>query len=164
MYRGVDIYSDHYLRIAKIVMFAQWKRKKPHIKLNEEAFKIDLLQDSSIKTLYQSHLNQQLQQVETDKTVEIEWRYTVCCIEEAAKETIGKKKKVQSRRGCRLWNDEVAEAVEEKKSVCHVYLQLNTEEARDIYKYNYYINYSEHKLVFRVVNVIVCLLYTSRCV
>ena len=51
-----------------------------------------------------------------------------------AKEAIGEGKKIRSRRGLRLWSDEVAKAIEEKKRAYHIYLQLNTAEARDIYK------------------------------
>ena len=53
-YRGADIYSDHFLLIPSFVMFPQWKRKKPHIKSNEEVFKIYLLQDDSNKNVYQT--------------------------------------------------------------------------------------------------------------
>ena len=45
------------------------------------------------------------------------------CIEEAAKEAIGKKKKL------RLYNDEVAKAIKEKKGRI-----VNTDKARDIHK------------------------------
>ena len=35
--RGADIYSGHYLLIAKIVMSARLKRKKPRVKSNEKS-------------------------------------------------------------------------------------------------------------------------------
>ena len=49
----------------------------------------DLLQDDDIKAFYQNCLNQQLQQVETNKNIETKWWNTKGCIEEAAKEAIG---------------------------------------------------------------------------
>lgn len=57
------------------------------------------------------------------------------CIEMAVEEAISKKMKMQSRKGLRLWNDEVTEATEEKKEH-FMFLKSNrpTEEAREIYK------------------------------
>ena len=93
VYRGADIYSDHYLLIAKITIPARWRKIKNPLKSNEEVFKIYLLQDDSVKTLYQNRLNQRLQLIEINENIEKEWENIKYCIEEAAKEALGKKRK-----------------------------------------------------------------------
>ena len=53
--------------------------------------------------------------METDKNIETEWRNRRGCTEEAVKEATGKKKKIRTRRGLRLWIDGVGKSIEEKK-------------------------------------------------
>jgi hypothetical protein len=52
-----DIGSDHYLLIAKMVVMAKWKKCTRKEKLNkEEIFKVHLLQEQSVRVLYQRRL------------------------------------------------------------------------------------------------------------
>jgi cell division septum initiation protein DivIVA len=52
----------------------------------------------------------------------------------AAQETTGKKRKFRSRKGLRIWNEEIEKAIEEKQKAYEQWLQQNTEESKDIYK------------------------------
>ena len=70
--------------------------------------------------------------METDKNIETEWKNIRGCIEKAAKQAKCNKKKIRSRRGFRLWNDEVAKGIKENKGA-YMYLQLNTDETGCIY-------------------------------
>lgn len=134
VYRGSDIYSDHYLVVAKIALLARWKTIKTAQIKNEEVFKVYLLQDESIRRLYQNRLNILLQQTETKDNIEMEWGNIKQCIKEAAAEALGRKKKIRSKKGLRIWNEEIANAIEEKKAAYHLYLQASTEENREVYK------------------------------
>jgi hypothetical protein len=58
-YTGSGIYFDHYLVITAISILARWRTKRINPRANteaEEVFKINLLQQESIKHLYQTRL------------------------------------------------------------------------------------------------------------
>lgn len=66
------------------------------------------------------------------KKIKNEWKNIRGCLKEAAEIAISKIKRIQSRRGLRLWNEEVVKAIEEKRGILQ-YLQLTIEEATAIY-------------------------------
>lgn len=123
VYRGYDIYSDHYLLIATVLMIAKWKKRKTQEKRKEEVFKVYLLEEESIRKLYQNRLQKHLERNVMNENLNEEWEDMKTCILNAACEAIGKKKKIRNKRGLKIWNDEIEEAVRDKKLAYLEYLQ-----------------------------------------
>jgi len=135
VYRGSDIYSDHYLVVATIRILGRWKKiHKVETHRQEEVFKVYLLQEESIRDLYQRRLNQYLERQSTKQDINEEWDSLRTCIEKAAYETLAKKKKIRSKKGLRQWNQQVKEAIDKKKQTYQKYLQTKSEESKEIYK------------------------------
>jgi hypothetical protein len=70
-------------------------------------YKVYILHEESIRILYQWKLRQYLLNTPTKNELDEEWQNIKECIEKAAQETIGKKKKFRSREGLRIWNEEI---------------------------------------------------------
>jgi hypothetical protein len=59
VHRGSDISSDHYLLISEIALWAKWRSiKSRQTRTQEEVYKVYLLQEESIRILYQWRLLQ----------------------------------------------------------------------------------------------------------
>lgn len=133
VHRGSDIHSDHYLVVAKVVLLAKWKKIRKIENPEGDVYKVYLLQEDSIKYLYQQRLLQYLQSQETKDDINQEWNNIKNCIHQAATEAVGKKKKFRRRAGLRIWNDEIEQAIKEKQQAYLRTLQNNSEEIREIY-------------------------------
>ena len=55
-------------------------------------------------------------------------------IKKAADEALGNKRKVRRRKDLQIWDEEIAVAIREKKEEYHRYLQLQMEDAKQIYR------------------------------
>jgi len=55
-------------------------------------------------------------------------------IEKAANEAIGTKKKYRRKKGLRIWNEEIKNAIEDKQTAYQKYLQNPSEENLETYK------------------------------
>jgi hypothetical protein len=113
VYRGSDIYSDHYLVITKISILARWRKQRINPRTNseaEEVFKIHLLQQESIKHLYQTRLTLQIEQPATSDNIETEWVNIERIIKAVASEVLGRK-----RKDLRIWNEEMEQDITEKR-------------------------------------------------
>ena len=95
--------------IATIKMTKQYTKKNP-------AFKVQLLEQESIRTLYRNRLKGKLTPLTGE--IDADWLKIKETITKAAEESIGYKK----------WNEEVQRAIEEKKASCRKYLQNKTVE------------------------------------
>lgn len=135
VYRGCDINSDHYLVMAKLVLYSKWKEMKSKPRShNTEVFKVYLLRDESIRNLYQQRLQQYLLSNLNGQNIEEEWQIIKNCIEKAAQEAIGRKNKFRSKKGLRIWNPEIENAIKEKQKAYKQWLQQKNEESKQIYK------------------------------
>lgn len=134
VFRGSEIGSDHFLVIAEVKLQTKWKRNKPKDRNKEEVYKVYLLQDESIKLLYQKRLQNYLTNAETKDNVNEEWESLKLCIEKSANEVLGRKRKFRKRKGLRIWNEEIEKAIKEKKIAYNKYIQLSTPESYTDYK------------------------------
>ena len=135
VHRGSDIYSDHFLVVSKIKIMARWKKSNvKHTRENEDVYKVYLLQEESIRKLYESRLTKYIVEIPTEEDVNKEWEKIIYTIKKAANEVIGKKRKIRNRKGLRIWNSEIKEAIEEKRRAFKIYLQKKTETTFETYK------------------------------
>jgi endonuclease/exonuclease/phosphatase family metal-dependent hydrolase len=136
VYRGSDIGSDHFLVVAKLNLFAKWKNlsKKQERQPREEVFKVHLLQEQSVLWFYQQRLQQYLSEVPTSNNVDEEWNIIKSSIVKAASEALGRKRKSRNHRGLKVWNDEIAKAIADKKDAYKRALQQNTDESKQNYR------------------------------
>jgi hypothetical protein len=75
VYRGSDISSDHYLLISKIALWEKWRSIKPRqMRMQEEVYKVHLLQEESIRILYQWRLRQYFLNTPTKNELDEEWQ------------------------------------------------------------------------------------------
>lgn len=136
VFRGNDISSDHFLVTSKVEIWARWKKLKCSTKLQNQnfKFKVHLLQEESIRNLYQQRLTRELQMVETKDNIEEEWSRLKSAILKIANEVLGKSKTSNRKRGLKIWNTEIANSIKEKQDAYKSYLQTRTDEAWEIYK------------------------------
>lgn len=136
VYRGNDVNSDHFLVMSKIQIMARWKRNKiKNVPPTEtQMYKIYLLNQESIRNLYQTRINSITANTPIDLDINKEWNNIQGIIKIAANEALGSKTKNRRRKGLRIWTPEIAAAIEEKKEAYKKMLQLNTEETKEIYK------------------------------
>jgi hypothetical protein len=90
------------------------------------SFKVELLQDPSIRWLFERRVNILIQEIEGSEDTEEEWENLKKRLKQAAKESIGMKRK---------WDEHLAKVINEKKKhirkVYQRYLQkmkLNTKD------------------------------------
>lgn len=84
--------------------------------------------------MYQQRLQQYLLTTVTELNLEDDWQNIKNCIEKAAREAIGKKNKIRSKKGLKIWNTEIENAIKEKQKAYKQWLQQNNEESKHIYK------------------------------
>lgn len=111
-YRGAEAVTDHYLVCRKIRLPKKFIKKRKAIETDEERFKIQLLEQPSIKDLYKKRLDTHLKGRTGD--INIDWLRIKIAINKTATEVLGSQRK---RKSCRLkiWNEELKEAIEDKK-------------------------------------------------
>jgi len=116
---------------------ATLKRTKQYTK-QPPAFKVHLMEQESIRTLYRNRLKGKL----TPLTGQIDedWLEIKGAITKAAEKSLGYKK-WENRKWLRTWNDEIQLAIEEKETSYRKYLQNKTVE--------HYIEYKIHRSIVR---------------
>jgi len=72
----------------------------------EEVFRVHLLEDSSIKLLYQRRLAQNLTHSPCSHNINAEWQILKNTLQQAANEALGKRMKRRHRRRLILWNED----------------------------------------------------------
>jgi len=72
--RGYDVTTDHYLLISKIILPQKWNTFTKRSLRQEEIFRVYLLEDPSIKLLYQRRLEQNLMHSPCSLNTDVEWQ------------------------------------------------------------------------------------------
>lgn len=74
-------------------------------------------------TLYQSCLSNYLTSSPSEEGADIEsiWNIIQTVIRKAADEALGSKRKIHRKKGLQIWDEEIAEAIKEKKALYHTY-------------------------------------------
>lgn len=101
---------------------------------NIETFKVHLLQDDSIRDLYQQRLNLYLKQKPISRNINEEWEELKGTILQAASESLGTRNKNYNKKRLKVWNDDIAKLVKDKKDAYLKYLNLKTDENLIEYK------------------------------
>ena len=96
--RGYDVTTDHYLLISKICLPQKWCTFTKRSLWQEEIFRVQLLEDPSIKLLYRRRLEQNLMHSPCSLNIDIEWQTLKNTLQQAANEALGKRKKRRHKR------------------------------------------------------------------
>jgi len=142
VFRGSEIDSDHKLVESKFKFLTHakysHKKKDKTICTKPPAFKVHLLEQESIRTLYRDRVKGKLTPLTGD--VDTDWLKIKEAITKEAEESTGYKK-WKSRKWLRAWNEEIQRTIEEKKASYRKYLQNKT--------VDYYIEYKRHREIVR---------------
>jgi len=93
VFRGYDVATDHYLLISKIRLPKKWYTFIKRSPRQEEKFRVHLLEDPSIKLLYQRRLEQNLMHSPCSLNIDVEWQTLKNTLQKAANEALGKRKR-----------------------------------------------------------------------
>ncbi|NSM56166.1 RNA-directed DNA polymerase [Wolbachia endosymbiont of Atemnus politus] len=131
VFRGSEIDSDHHLLIGKIKWTPRWKKtNKLSQNTKSEHYRVSLLEDESIKGLYQKRIEEWMREREEVRSIEEEWTNLKTIIDKAAKESLGMKRSWMRKRGIRNWDDEIKHVIEEKKKAYRNWLNQKTIESK----------------------------------
>ena len=81
--------------------------------------------------MFQHRLQQYLLNTPTQED-EKEWQNIKYGVEKQHNKLLGKKRKVRSKKGLRIWNEEIEYSVKEKQNDYKQWLQQNNEESKQI--------------------------------
>ena len=107
VFRGYDVTTDHYLLISKIRLPQKWYTFTKRSLRQEEIFRVHLLEDPSIKILYQRRLEQNLIHSPCSLNIDVEWQTVKNTLQQAANEALGKRKRRRHKRRLILWNEDI---------------------------------------------------------
>jgi hypothetical protein len=124
IFRGSDIGSDHFLVTSQINLLSRLKQQSNNSRLaNELVYKIYLLQEESIQRLYQQRLAKNLSEYPRASTIDKEWENIKISSKKSANKAIGTKKNYRRKKGLRIWNEEIKNAIANKQTAYQIYLQ-----------------------------------------
>jgi hypothetical protein len=106
-FRGYDVTTDHYLLISKIRLPQKWYTFIKRSLRQEEIFGVHLLEDPSIKLLYERRLEQNLMHLPCSLNIDVEWQTLKNTLQQATNEALGKRKKRRHKRRLILWNEAI---------------------------------------------------------
>jgi len=137
VFRGSEIDSDHKVVESKFKFLKHakhsYKKKDKTTYTKPPSFKVHLLEQESIRTLYRNRLKGKLTPLIGE--IDTDWLKIKEAITKAAEESIGYKT-WKNWKWLRTWNEEIQRAIEEKKASYRKYLQNKT--------VDYYIEYKRH--------------------
>jgi len=125
--------TDHYLLISKICLLQKgytFIKRSPR----QEVFRVRLLEDSSIKSLYQRRLEQNLTHLPCSLNINAEWQTLKSTLQQAANEALGKRMKRRHRRHLILWNEDIKNPIENKMKAYLRYLTTRSDTDKIEYK------------------------------
>ena len=93
VYRGYDIYTDHFLVKTQIIEKVKWTYKREY----KSCYKIHLLQQECIRKLYSDRLKQYTDNRAVSLNVDNEWKELKDTILKVADEILGKRKKTKTK-------------------------------------------------------------------
>ncbi|XP_044745745.1 uncharacterized protein LOC123307480 [Coccinella septempunctata] len=137
-YRGADCGSDHYLIKAQVFIPFKNDREQNEAqlqgdKLEEVRYNLDGFYHQSTKTLYQSRLDQKLNESFLEDTPNALYEHIVKTLHTAAKEALGERKNTNSHNAQLTWNDEMEQ---QKRIKQHAYNRmLNSNDINDNISY-----------------------------
>jgi hypothetical protein len=99
VFRGYDVITDHYLLITKIRLPQKWYTFTKISLRQEEIFRVHLLEDPSIKLIYQRTFEQNLMHSPSSLNIDAEWQTLKNTLQQAANEALGKTKKREDTKG-----------------------------------------------------------------
>jgi len=91
VFRGCDVTTDHYLLISKIRLPQKWYTFTKRSLRQEEIFRVHLVEDRSIKLLYQRRLEQNLMHSQCSLNTDVEWQTLKNTLQQTANEALGKR-------------------------------------------------------------------------
>jgi hypothetical protein len=115
VFRGYDVSTDRYLLISKICLTYKWHTFIKRFPRQEEIFIVHLLDDPSIKLLYQRRLEQNMTYSPCSLNINVEWRTSKNTLQQAANGALGKRTKRRHKRHLILWNENIKNLIENKK-------------------------------------------------
>jgi hypothetical protein len=109
MYNTMNIMNvtDRYLLISKICLPQKGYKFIKRSPRHEEVFRVHLLEDPSIKFLYQRRLEQNLTHSPCSLNINAEWQTLKNTLQQAANESLGKRTKRRHKRRLILWNEDI---------------------------------------------------------
>jgi len=111
----------HHL-ISKISLPQKWYTFTKRSLGQEDIFRVNLLEDPSIKLLYQRRLEQNLRHSPCSLSIDIEWQTLKNTPQQAANEALGKRRKRRHKRSLILWNEDIKNLIENKEKAYLRYL------------------------------------------
>ena len=126
-FRGYDVTADHYLLISKIGLPQKWYKFTEKSLRKEAIFRVYLLEDPSIKLLYQTRSEQNLMHSSYSLNIDVEWQTLKNTLQQAANEALGKRKKRRHKRRLILWNVDIKNLIENKKKAYLRHLTTRSE-------------------------------------
>jgi hypothetical protein len=93
VFRGYNVSTDRCLLTSKICLPHKWYAFHKRLPHNEEVFRVHLLEDPSIKLLYQRRLEQNLIHSPCSLDINKEWQALRKTLQQAVSEALGKGKR-----------------------------------------------------------------------
>jgi hypothetical protein len=134
VFRGYDVATDHYLLISKICLPQKGYTFIKRPPRQKEVFRVHLLENLSIKLLYQRRLEQNLTHSQCSLNINAEWQTLKNTLQQAADEALGKRMKRRNRRRLILWNEDIKNLIENKKKAYLRYLTTRSDTDKIEYK------------------------------
>jgi hypothetical protein len=99
----------------------------------ELSFRVELLQDPSIKWLFERRVNKLIEEIKEAHTIEEEWENIQKILRQAANETFGMKKKWCRKKGLRKWDENLDQIINDKREASKKHLSTGTLEDQTEY-------------------------------
>jgi hypothetical protein len=109
-------------------------KKKPQVLNKELSFRVELLQDPSMKWLFERRVNKLIKEMKKANTTEEEWENIQKILRQAAKESLGMKQKWCRKKGLRKWDENLDHITNDKREAFKKYLSTGTLEDQIEYK------------------------------
>ena len=135
--RGAEIYSDHYLVLAKMSILPKVKDPKKNMSRRTK-LRVEKLREEDTKTNYQKTIKTYIEAkpntAENSEDIESIWEDYKEIIIKSATEVCGKKVIGGSKKMTAWWNEDVKEKIKEKKDAWKKYLSSQRQEDKENYK------------------------------
>jgi exonuclease III len=125
-FRSYDINSNHFTSTSKINLPTRWyNAKRTSSSQRQQCFKTHLLYEDSIRRLYCKRLDLYMNNRAIGTDVNLEWKDLKEVILKAATEVLGKRYSGARKKGLKIWNDEIASLIKNKKEAFLKFLNTN---------------------------------------
>jgi hypothetical protein len=138
--RGPEIYSDHYMLVAKIADGTKQdteKRAKNKSKSCHEATKTYKLQEKEQAEKYKEYVEQKIEQTKEEQEqmgIEEAWQTFKTILQEGARKVCGTVVINKNKKQTAWWNEEIKKQIKKKKTKWEIYLNTRTRESYMSYK------------------------------